>query len=129
MSVMWQQRMNGRRSANDSATDPLATSVSFEFHVTPTARWPHASMIRRIRAGILVWSPWTSHQISTPLSAAKPPHSASACPICSSVFSSGTSFGSPFGRTFTARAPMSFASSTHSRQSATFWRTTAGSGE
>ena len=121
---MWQQRMKGRRSANDAATEPSATSVSFEFQVRPTLGWEQTSMIRRIRDGTFVWSPWTSTQISTPWSRAKAPHSASARPICSSVFSSGTSFGSPFGRTLTPRAPMSFARRTHSRQSSTFFLTT-----
>ena len=108
---------------------PSFTSVSFEFQVTPTAGWPQASMIFRMRTGRRVSSPWTSHQISTPFSRANFPHSASDFPICSRVFSSGTSFGRPFGRTLTAFAPRSFARRTHSRQSATFFCTTAGSGE
>ena len=74
-SVMWQQRMKGRRSAKDEATEPSVTSVSFEFQVRPTLGCEQTSMIRRIRAGTFVWSPWTSTQISTPLSFAKAPHS------------------------------------------------------
>ena len=50
-------------------------------------------------------------------------------PICSSVFSSGTSFGKPFGLTFTLGEPRSFASVTHCLVSSMFLRTTAGSGE
>ena len=64
-----------------------------------------------------------------PLSCANWPHSRSDLPICSSVFSSGTSFGSPLGRTFTLGDPMSFASFTHSLVSSMFFRTTAASGE
>ena len=51
--------------------------------------------------------PCTSSWMWTPWSWAKVPHSRSDLPICSSVFSSGTSFGRPFGRTFTLGDPRS----------------------
>ena len=42
-----------------------------------------------------------------PASAAALPHGISDLPICSSVFSTGTPWGSPFGRTLTPRPPRS----------------------
>src|SRR6266849_428401 len=76
-----------------------------------------------------VCSPCTSSWIFTPCSRANAPHSASALPICSSVRSSGTSLGRPFGRTFTLGEPMSCANFTHAFVSSTFFRTRAGSAE
>src|SRR6266851_2874042 len=76
-----------------------------------------------------VCSPCTSSWIFTPCSRANAPHSASALPICSSVRSSGTSLGRPFGRTFTLGDPMSCANFTHAFVSSTFFRTRAGSAE
>ena len=76
-----------------------------------------------------VSAPCTSSWMRTPASVAACAHSRIERPICSSVFSSGTSLGRPFGRTFTLGQPRSFASCTHCLVSSMFFRTTAGSGE
>src|SRR3954447_14244230 len=105
-SLMWHDRTHGRSRWKYSATDLFLMSVGLEFHVSPTFGWPQCSMIVLQRGGCDVPPPWTSTQISTPASAAAWPHSISDLPICSSVFSTGTSFGSPLGRTLTPRPPM-----------------------
>src|SRR5215472_15367662 len=126
---MWQERSHGRSRWKYSATDLSLMSLAFEFQVMPTLGWPQASMTVLTYGGWAVPLPWTSTQISTPASAAALPHGTRALPICSSVFSTGTSLGRPLGRTLTPRPPMSAASSTNSLQVSMFFLTTSGSGE
>src|SRR4051812_38877284 len=104
---MWQDLTHGFNRANDSATEPLTTSSGLEFQVTPTFFSPQCSMIAFMLEGFCVPPPWTSTHTSTPASAADLAQGTSDLPICSSVFSCGTSFGNPLGLTFTPRAPRS----------------------
>jgi hypothetical protein len=86
-SLMWQLLTCPLSRSNPSSIDPWTTSPSFEFHVTPTALCPHASMIAFITFGwaVLSFGPWTSTQISTPAASAAFPHSMSALPICATA--------------------------------------------
>jgi hypothetical protein len=54
---MWHDLIHGFSSANDSATDLFTTSGGFEFHVTPTALCPQASMMVFMFLGICVIAP------------------------------------------------------------------------
>src|SRR5215472_10469759 len=126
---MWQERTHGRSSLKYSATEPSLMSSRLEFQVSPTFGWLQCSMIVLTYGGCAVPRPWTSTQISTPASAAALPHGTRALPICSSVFSTGTSLGRPLGRTLTPRPPMSAASSTNSLQVSMFFLTSSGLGE
>src|SRR5437763_5963359 len=126
---MWQLRTYGQSSLNEAATLPCLTSSGLEFHVRPTALWPQCSMIVLQRDGSAVPRPCTSTWISTPASWAALPHSISALPICSRVFSSGTPGGSALGRTLTPRPPMSATSSTNALHVSMFLRTTSADGE
>src|SRR4051812_13574295 len=126
---MWQERIHGRSSLKDSATDPFLTSVGLLFQVTPTLGCPHSSMIVFMLGGSAVPGPCTSTQISTPASAAALPHGTSALPIWANVFSVGTPLGSALGRTFTPLPPRSATSSTKRLQSSMCFLTSASLGE
>src|SRR4051812_29633248 len=109
---MWHDRIHGQSSSKYSFTLPSFMSSLLEFHVSPTLLCLQCSIIVLTYGGCAVPRPCTSTQISTPASAAALPHGMSDLPICSSVFSTLTSFGSALGRTFTPLPPTSAVSST-----------------
>src|SRR5262245_52497322 len=126
---MWHDLIHGRSSVKYSLTEPSFTSVALLFHVSPTLLWSVCSIIVLTCGGCDVPAPWTSSQISTPAPSAALPHWRSDRPICSNVFSTGTSLGSPLGRTLTPLPPRSATRSTNSLQVSICLRTLAASGQ
>src|SRR5262245_51442014 len=123
---MWQERIHGQSSLNDSATEPPLTSLALLFQVTPTLAWPQCSMIFFMLAGSAVPRPCTSTHTSTPASAAALPQGISDLPICSSVFSTATPLGRALGRTLTPRPPRSATSSMNCLHVSMFFFTSPG---